>query len=67
MGCRAYTHGGTTNRSKTTPPGCTVKVCMYLLGCQERSGVLPKHIRIKCVLSLQGRELFLSNKNKGMW
>ena len=49
------------------PPGCTVKVYMYLLGCKERNRVLRKHIRIKCIWTLQGCELFLKNANKGMW
>ena len=62
MRCTAYTHGGTTNRSKTTPQG--VELYMYLLGRKERSRVLPKHIIIKCILSLQGCELFLRNANK---
>ena len=34
------------------------KVYMYLLGCEERSRVLPKLLRIKCIWSLQGCELF---------
>ena len=25
------------------PPGCTVKVYMYSLGCKKRTRVLPKH------------------------
>ena len=46
---------------KNYPPRCTVKVYMYLLECKERSRVVPKHIRIKCIWSLQGCEFFLKN------
>ena len=43
MGCTAYTQGGYHKPVQNYPPGCTITVYMYLLGCKERSKVLPKH------------------------
>ena len=49
------------------PPRVYSKGVYVFIGCKERSRILPKHIRIKCVWSLQGCDLFLKNANKGMW
>ena len=49
MECTAYTLHADI---KIPPPQSIVKVYMYLLGCKERSRVLPKHIIKKCVYCL---------------